>query len=135
GWHRAHPAALRDVRQPRLGTTRACAPGGERNALQPARGSGRRADPPAGRSTRPCSPSLRDRHPADRLAAVKLAVIGAGSAEFSLKLVRDLCLTPSLAGSVVHLMDVDRGRLAAVQALLERYAREVGADLRVHGTT
>lgn len=66
---------------------------------------------------------------------MKLAVIGAGSAEFSLKLVRDLCLTPSLAGSVVHLMDVDRDRLAAVHSLLERYAREVGADLRVHSTT
>ena len=65
---------------------------------------------------------------------MKLAVIGAGSAEFSLKLVGDLCLTPNLGGSVVHLMDVDRGRLDAVHALLRCYADEVGAQLDVRST-
>ena len=66
---------------------------------------------------------------------MKLAVIGAGSAEFSLKLVRDLCLTPNLSGSTIQLMDIDRARLDAIDHLLERYAEELGADLTVRSTT
>ncbi len=46
--------------------------------------------------------------------AIKLGVIGAGSAQFSLGLVRDLCLQDSLAGSTVTFMDVDEGRLARI---------------------
>jgi alpha-galactosidase len=46
--------------------------------------------------------------------AIKLGVIGAGSATFSLGLVRDLCLADSLRGSLVTFMDVDRGRLKSV---------------------
>lgn len=65
----------------------------------------------------------------------KIAIIGAGSAVFSLGLVRDLCLTPGLAGSTVCLMDIDRGRLDAITALCRRYAAEVGADLRLEQTT
>jgi alpha-galactosidase/6-phospho-beta-glucosidase family protein len=39
--------------------------------------------------------------------AVKIGVIGAGSAHFSTGLVNDLCRTESLAGSQVTMMDVD----------------------------
>ena len=42
--------------------------------------------------------------------AIRLGIIGAGSATFSVGLVRDVCLTKSLAGSHVTLMDVDRER-------------------------
>jgi translation elongation factor EF-Ts len=35
----------------------------------------------------------------------KITIIGAGSAVFSLGLVRDLCLTPGLRGSTVCLME------------------------------
>jgi alpha-galactosidase len=66
---------------------------------------------------------------------MKVAVVGAGSTEFSLKLIRDLCLAPNLGGSTVHLMDVDQVRLDAVHALLVRYAAEVGADLDVRSST
>lgn len=66
---------------------------------------------------------------------MKVAIIGAGSAEFSLKLVRDLCLTPNLSGTSVCLMDIDRRRLEAVHTLLERYALEVDAHLDVRSTT
>ena len=38
--------------------------------------------------------------------SVKLGVIGAGSAQFSIGLVRDLCLTDNLAGSSVCLVVV-----------------------------
>jgi alpha-galactosidase len=65
----------------------------------------------------------------------KISVIGAGSAVFSVRLVRDLCLTDGLAGSTVCLMDVDEGRLAAVADLCRRYADEVGARLTVERTT
>ncbi|MEM2930649.1 MAG: alpha-glucosidase/alpha-galactosidase, partial [Thermoproteota archaeon] len=47
---------------------------------------------------------------------VKIAVIGAGSLAWSATLVRDLCLTPSLRGSVVTFMDVNKERLNLIHA-------------------
>ena len=66
---------------------------------------------------------------------IKLAVIGAGSAQFSLGLVKDICLTPNLAGSEVVFMDIDEDRLTMIRRLAERYAGELGADLRISSTT
>ncbi|MDP9364365.1 MAG: alpha-glucosidase/alpha-galactosidase [Chloroflexota bacterium] len=66
--------------------------------------------------------------------AVRIAVVGAGSAQFSLGLVRDLCLTDALRGSTVVLMDVDPDRLETVATLARRYADEMGSDLRVEQT-
>lgn len=63
-------------------------------------------------------------------ARVKVTVIGAGSAQFSLGLVKDLCLTESLAGSLVSFMDIDPERLEMIYKLATRYAAELGADLR-----
>jgi len=60
---------------------------------------------------------------------VNISIIGAGSAQFSLKLVRDLCLTESLADSRVCFMDLDRDRLDLVGTLARRYADEWGAGL------
>lgn len=65
---------------------------------------------------------------------IKLAVIGAGSAQFSLGLVKDICLTPNLAGSEVVFMDIDEERLTMIKRLAERYAEELGADLRISST-
>jgi alpha-galactosidase len=65
---------------------------------------------------------------------IKLGVIGAGSAQFSLGLVRDLCLQESLAGSTVTFMDVDEGRLRRITRLAVRYAGELGVDLRFEQT-
>ena len=65
---------------------------------------------------------------------IRLAVIGAGSAQFALGLVRDLCLTENLAGSSVCLMDINEERLSTVHDLAVRYADEVGADLRFEST-
>jgi alpha-galactosidase len=67
--------------------------------------------------------------------SLKIAVIGAGSATFSLGLVKDLCLTERLKGSRVAFMDVDAGRLANITALAERYGKELGADLTFEQTT
>jgi alpha-galactosidase len=66
--------------------------------------------------------------------AVKLAVIGAGSAVFSLGLVKDLCLTEHLSGSQVSFMDINQDRLTMIHKLAARYARELGADIRFEST-
>ena len=50
-------------------------------------------------------------------SATRISVIGAGSAIFSLGLVRDLCLTDSLSGSEICFMDVDPVRLETVHNL------------------
>jgi alpha-galactosidase len=61
---------------------------------------------------------------------VKIGIIGAGSAQFSLGVVRDLCLNPGLAGSEICFMDIDQQRLDAVDRLARRYAAELQIDLR-----
>jgi alpha-galactosidase len=66
---------------------------------------------------------------------IKISVIGAGSAQFSLGLVKDLCLTESLAGSLVSFMDIDAERLDMIHKLGARYAKELGADLRFESAT
>ena len=66
--------------------------------------------------------------------AIRVGVIGAGSAVFSLGLVKDFCLTPSLAGSEIVFMDINEERLHAVAGLARRYADEVGIELRVTET-
>ena len=65
---------------------------------------------------------------------VKISIIGAGSAVFSLRLIRDLCRTPGLADSAVSIMDIDAGRLDDVHRLFTRYVREVGSRLRIEKT-
>ncbi|MDZ4719323.1 MAG: hypothetical protein SH847_12785 [Roseiflexaceae bacterium] len=69
------------------------------------------------------------------MTAIKISVIGAGSAQFSLGLVKDICLTPGLAGSLISFMDINAERLASVARLAARYANELGADLRFEHTT
>ena len=67
--------------------------------------------------------------------AIKLGVIGAGSATFSVGLVRDVCLAKSLAGSHVTLMDVDRERVEIMHRFAQRYAKELGAEVTFECTT
>lgn len=67
--------------------------------------------------------------------SLKIAVVGAGSATFSLGLVKDLCLTERLKGCRVAFMDVDAGRLENITALARRYSTELGADLAFQPTT
>ena len=66
---------------------------------------------------------------------IKIAVVGAGSAQFSLGLVKDICLTPSLAGSMIHFMDIDENRLSMIEKLAGRYSDELGNDLQLDRTT
>jgi len=67
--------------------------------------------------------------------AVKVSVIGAGSAQFSLGLVKDICLTESLAGSHISFMDIDEDRLDMIHKLGMRYSRQLGASLTFDKTT
>jgi alpha-galactosidase len=66
---------------------------------------------------------------------VKISVIGAGSVAFSGSLIRDLCVTKSLWGSTVTLMDIDKDRLSLVYGLAKRYASETKADIQFKETT
>ena len=66
---------------------------------------------------------------------VKLTVIGAGSATFSLGLVKDVCLTPNLADSCVTFMDIDEDRLNMIHKLAGRYAEELGVKITLEKTT
>lgn len=67
--------------------------------------------------------------------AIKVSVIGAGSAQFSLGLVKDLCLTEGLAGSHVSFMDIDEERLDMIYKLASRYAQQLGSSLTFDKTT
>lgn len=66
---------------------------------------------------------------------VKIAIIGAGSAQFSAGIVRDLCVAPGLHGSHVAFMDVDEKRLDMVNRLAERLSDELHAGLTFSKTT
>jgi alpha-galactosidase len=67
--------------------------------------------------------------------AVRITIIGAGSAQFSGGIVRDLCVNPGLHGSHVVLMDVDQRRMGMVARLAERLSDELGAGLSFSQTT
>ncbi len=67
--------------------------------------------------------------------AIKVCVIGAGSAQFSLGIVKDLCLTSGLAGSHITFMDIDEERLDMIYKLATRYAQQLGAALTFDKTT
>ena len=66
---------------------------------------------------------------------IQIAVVGAGSVVFTGRLVVDLCLTRSLYGSTVILMDIDKKRLNMMYNLATKYAREMNADLHIKKTT
>ena len=66
----------------------------------------------------PSPPEGEARHPLSAATPPTVAIIGAGSAVFSLGLIRDLCLTERLHGCTVRLMDIDERRLRKVQAVI-----------------
>jgi alpha-galactosidase len=66
---------------------------------------------------------------------LKVAIIGAGSAQFSLTMVKDLCLTPNLRGSHVTFMDIDEERLDMIYHLGKRYSEQLDSALTFEKTT
>ncbi|MEM2111048.1 MAG: alpha-glucosidase/alpha-galactosidase [Candidatus Bathyarchaeia archaeon] len=65
----------------------------------------------------------------------QISIIGAGSVMFSMAFIRDLCITKSLAGSTVTLMDINKERLDMIYNLAQRYKKEVKADITFNRTT
>ena len=65
----------------------------------------------------------------------KICIIGAGSAIFSLNLVKDICVNSRFNGSTVTLMDINTDRLDAIYGLCTRYAEEMNLDIDIFKTT
>ena len=65
---------------------------------------------------------------------VKISVIGAGSAVFSLSLIRDICSAKNLSGCTVSFMDIDEKRLNDAYALCCRYAKEMKSNIVIEKT-
>ena len=63
------------------------------------------------------------------IVGVRIGIIGAGSAVFSIRLVGDLVKARELSGSEVVLMDVDEERLKAVEILAKAFVEKMGADI------
>jgi len=61
---------------------------------------------------------------------MKVAIIGAGSAAFSIAWIRDLCIMKSAPGSTFSLVDVNEQRLDAAYGLAKRYAKELGVEIK-----
>lgn len=66
--------------------------------------------------------------------ACKICIIGAGSAVFSINLVKDICINKNFRGSTVTLMDINEDRLKEIYGLCGRYAEEMEADITVEKT-
>lgn len=65
----------------------------------------------------------------------KICIIGAGSAVFSLNLIKDICVNSRFKGSTVSLMDINIERLEAIYGLCKRYADEMNLDINIIKTT
>src|SRR5579871_1912714 len=64
------------------------------------------------------------------LIFMKVTIIGAGSAAFSIPSIRDLCIMESAPGSTFTLVDVNKDRLDAAYGLATKYAKELGAEIK-----
>ncbi|GAB6188831.1 alpha-glucosidase AglA [Marinitoga arctica] len=65
---------------------------------------------------------------------VKIGIIGAGSAVFSMRLVADICKTSELSGSIITLMDIDEERLNAVHLLASKIVEEFESEIKFEKT-
>jgi alpha-galactosidase len=61
----------------------------------------------------------------------KIAMIGAGSATFGLRTLLELVSTPSLYGSTLMLIDIDKERLTLMKKVSERFNEEFNAKLKI----
>ncbi len=61
----------------------------------------------------------------------KICIIGAGSAIFSLNLIKDICINEHFRNCTVSLMDINMERLEAIYELCIRYTEEMNAGITV----
>lgn len=66
---------------------------------------------------------------------IKISIIGAGSAVWSIPVLIDIMLKKSLANADVYLMDIDLDRLKLVYGFAKRYAEEIHSTVKFHMTT
>lgn len=66
---------------------------------------------------------------------MKISLIGAGSASFSINMIRDICLRKSLGDVRLSLMDIDQERLNGAVELCRLYAKALGRNITIEGTT
>lgn len=69
------------------------------------------------------------------MSRIKVALIGAGSHVFGLRLAIDLMSYPELKGLVLSLMDIDRDRLEFTTKLVKIAAEQSKAEVSIHSTT
>ncbi|MBS7642856.1 MAG: alpha-galactosidase [Candidatus Bathyarchaeia archaeon] len=69
------------------------------------------------------------------MSRIKVALIGAGSYVFGLRLAVDLISYPELKGLVLSLMDIDRDRLEFTTKLVKIAAEQSKAEVGIHSTT
>lgn len=60
---------------------------------------------------------------------LKIAIIGAGSSQFSGGIIRDICVTPKLHGVKIVLMDVDEKRLQFIFQMGKKLAEEMNTAI------
>lgn len=64
----------------------------------------------------------------------KISIIGAGSAVFSMNLIKDICVNEHFKHCTVSLMDINEDRLNAIYGLCKRYTEEMGGEIVVEKT-
>mgnify|MGYP000164963190 CR=1 FL=1 len=69
-----------------------------------------------------------------KVLGVKITMVGAGSAVFSLRLISDICKTSKLSDSLVSLMDIDSEKLRVVHTLAKKIATRFGASVKFEST-
>ena len=65
---------------------------------------------------------------------VKISIIGAGSAVFSINLIKDICINENFVGSEVVLMDINERRLNGIYRLCQKFIQETGHDIKLSMT-
>ena len=66
---------------------------------------------------------------------MKISIIGAGSAVFSIRLIKDICINKHFSGTEVMLMDIDQRRLDGIYGVCRKYIEETGTDILLGKTT
>ncbi|HET7769573.1 MAG TPA: alpha-glucosidase/alpha-galactosidase, partial [Chloroflexota bacterium] len=65
----------------------------------------------------------------------KIALVGAGSATFSRRLIADVLCWPSLRDAEIALVDPDTERLGLIEALANKMVKQQGTGARISSST